>query len=140
MKELDEFLTFLFENIEDERIEVTKKMKYGHRHFSINIYLESVEQDVVTGNNTYTTTNGGHVNFTSSYNNINIVVDCRNKCIDFNVNMDEVVIEDDTFTEKWANILDEYLKNKLEVRVNTLINLALSKTDLLREYKIKKIL
>jgi hypothetical protein len=44
--------------------------------------------------------------------------------------MDEVVIEDDTFTEKWANILDEYLKNKLEVRVNTLINLALSKNRL----------
>jgi hypothetical protein len=65
-----------------------------------------------------TTTNGGPVNFTSHHNNINIVVDCRNKCIDFNV-MDEVVIEDDTFTEKWANILDEYLKNKLEVRVNT---------------------
>jgi hypothetical protein len=31
------------------------------------------------------------------HNNINIVVDCRNKCIDFNVTMDEVVIEDDTF-------------------------------------------
>ena len=40
MKELDEFLTFLFENLEDERIEVTKKMKYGYRHFGVNVYLE----------------------------------------------------------------------------------------------------
>jgi uncharacterized protein YpuA (DUF1002 family) len=96
----------------------------------INIYLESVEQDVVTGNNTYTTTNGGHVNFTSSYNNINIVVDCRNKCIDFNVTWTKLLLRMIHFTEKWANILDEYLKNKLEVRVNTLINLALSKNRL----------
>jgi hypothetical protein len=54
--------------------------------------------------------------------------------------MDEVVIEDEIFTEKWANILDEYLNNRIESKVNELINLALAKTDLLREYKIKKII
>jgi hypothetical protein len=41
MNEIDEFLTFLYENIEDERIEVSKKMKYGFRHFGINLYLEN---------------------------------------------------------------------------------------------------
>jgi hypothetical protein len=50
--------------------------------------------------------------------------------------MDEVVIEDDTFTEKWANILDEYLKNKLEVRVNT-FNKSSTFTDLLKNIKLK---
>jgi hypothetical protein len=42
------FLTFPFENIEDERIGSNKKNEIWHRHLSINIYLESVEQDVVT--------------------------------------------------------------------------------------------
>jgi len=137
MKELDEFLTFLFENLEDERIEVTKKMKYGYRHFGVNVYLENIEEDSI---NHTISSNSSKMFTNSSYNNINIMVDCRNKCIDFNVNMDEVVIEDDIFTEKWANILDEYLNNRIENKVNELINLALAKTDLLREYKIKKII
>ena len=134
MKELDEFLTFLFENIEDERIELTKKMKYGHRYFYLSLHIESIEEPNITANNSaYTITK-------SSYNNISVTIDCRNKCIDFNVNMEEVVIEDDILTEKWAKILEDYLNDKIEIRVNTLINLALAKTDLLREYKIKKIL
>jgi hypothetical protein len=54
--------------------------------------------------------------------------------------MDDVVIEDIDLTQKWADLLEEYLNNKLENKVSTLINNGLSKTDLLREYKLKKII
>lgn len=133
MNEIDEFLTFLYENIEDERIEVSKKMKYGFRHFGINLYLENKEPDTIINSSTGQITD-------NSYNSIQILIDCRNNCIELNVNMDDVVIEDIDLTQKWADLLEEYLNNKLENRVSTLINNGLSKTDLLREYKLKKII
>jgi hypothetical protein len=134
MNEIDEFLTFLYENIEDERIEVSKKMKYGFRHFGINLYLENKESDTIINSST------GQILTDSSYNSIRILIDCRNNCIELNVNMDDVVIEDIDLTQKWADLLEEYLNNKLENKVSTLINNGLSKTDLLREYKLKKII
>jgi hypothetical protein len=134
MNEIDEFLTFLYDNIEDERIEVSKKMKYGFRHFGINLYLENKEPDTIINSST------GQITENSSYNSIQILIDCRNNCIELNVNMDEAVIEDTELTLKWANLLEEYLNNKLENKVSTLINNGLSKTDLLREYKLKKII
>jgi hypothetical protein len=54
--------------------------------------------------------------------------------------MDEAVIENTELTLKWADLLEEYLNNKLENKVSTLINNGLSKTDLLIEYKLKKII
>ena len=134
MNEIDEFLTFLYDNIEDERIEVSKKMKYGFRHFGINLYLENKEPDTIINSST------GQITENSSYNSIQILIDCRNNCIELNVNMDEAVIEDVELTLKWADLLEEYLNNKLENKVSTLINNGLSKTDLLREYKLKKII
>ena len=134
MNEIDEFLTFLYENIEDKRIEVSKKMKYGFRHFGIDLYLENKESDTIINSST------GQILTDSSYNSIRILIDCRNDCIEVNVNMDDVVIEDIDLTQKWADLLEEYLNNKLENKVSTLINNGLSKTDLLREYKLKKII
>lgn len=133
MNEIDEFLTFLYENIEDERIEVSKKMKYGFRHFGINLYLENKESDTIINSSTGQLTD-------SSYNSIQILIDCRNNCIELNVNMDDAVIEDIDLTQKWADLLEEYLNNKLDNKVSTLINNGLSKTDLLRDYKLKKII
>ena len=135
MNEIDEFLKFLYDNIEDERIEVSKKMKYGFRHFGINLYLENKEPDTIINGST-----GQILTENSSYNSIQILIDCRNNCIELNVNMDEAVIEDAELTLKWADLLEEYLNNKLENKVSTLINNGLSKTDLLREYKLKKII
>ena len=106
MNEIDEFLTFLYENIEDKRIEVSKKMKYGFRHFGIDLYLENKESDTIINSST------GQILTDSSYNSIRILIDCRNNCIELNVNMDDVVIEDINLTQKWANLLEEYLNKK----------------------------
>jgi hypothetical protein len=134
MNEIDEFLTFLYDNIEDERIEVSKKMRYGFRHFGINLYLENKTEPDTSYNNTT-----GQIT-DNTYNSIQILIDCRNNCIELNVNMDDVLIEDIELTQKWADLLEEYLNKKLENKVSTLINNGLSKTDLLREYKLKKII
>lgn len=134
MNEIDEFLTFLYDNIEDERIEVSKKIKYGFRHYGIRLYLENKEPDIDLNGST------GQILTDSGYNSIQILIDCRNNCIELNVNMDDVVIEDPELTLKWAGLLDEYLNTKLENKVSSLINDGLSKTDLLRDYKLKKII
>jgi hypothetical protein len=138
MNEIDEFLTFLYDNIEDDRIEVSKKMKYGFRHFSINIYLENTDESDTFNNLSNSTYNTTFTNKT--YNSIQILIDCRNNCIELNVNMDDVVVENIELTQKWADLLEEYLNKKLEDKVSILINSGLSKTDLLREYKLKKII
>jgi len=39
MEELEEFLKFVFENLKDPRVEFYKKMKYGYRHYFINVTL-----------------------------------------------------------------------------------------------------
>lgn len=133
MNELNEFLEFLYENIDDTRIEVSKKMKYGFRFYSISLHLEQKDD-------TNFDDSSGIISMDSTYNNINILIDCRNNCIEFSVNMDDTVVEDSELTKKWADILEDHLNTKIENRVNELINNGLSKTDLLRDYKLKKII
>jgi hypothetical protein len=48
MIELEDFLEFILENIDDKRIEFYKKMKFGHRHFYININLKFFEKDLIS--------------------------------------------------------------------------------------------
>ena len=43
MSELEQFLDFVFENLEDPRVEFYKKMKFGYRHYLININLRYPE-------------------------------------------------------------------------------------------------
>ena len=45
MVELDEFLNFVVENLLDPRVEFYKKMKYGFRHYFINITLKFPEDE-----------------------------------------------------------------------------------------------
>ena len=40
MKEIDEFLEFLLQNETDERISISKKMKFGYRNYYVNFYID----------------------------------------------------------------------------------------------------
>lgn len=130
MNEIDDFLSFIFENIDDDRFDLSKSMSDGYRHYTITIHIE----DGVKNNNY------GVVSNVFSYNNISLKIDIRNKCIILNVNMDEVLIENSELTIKWGNICEKHLESQIDEKVNKLINNALSKSDLSREYKIKRIL
>ncbi len=130
MKEIDEFLEFMFENIEDDRFEITKNIVSGYRIYAISLNIERID------NKKSTLTIKGIM----SYNNILLTIDCQNKYIDLTVNMDSVLIESGELVKKWETIIEEHLNSKLDSTVKKLIDMALDKSDLSRDYKIKKIL
>jgi hypothetical protein len=130
MNELDSFLTHLFNNIESEDITLSKKMKYGYRHYYLNIKVEQQEETEISFSK-----NGIYIS------DFTIVIDNRNKCIDIFSNMDTIVVEDTEFVEKWTNIFEEYIQDNLEKTVGDLINNTFKNTNqkgLLRGYKLKK--
>ena len=136
MNELDLFLTHLFCNIEDENITLSKKMKYGYRHYYLNVNVEQENEKVDTKNNS-----GTFYPIASGLTDFAIVIDNRNKCIDIFSNMDNVVVEDILLVEKWTNIFEEYIHNNLEKTIGDLINNTFTNTNqkgLLRDYKLKK--
>ena len=49
MEELDRFLHFLLENIDDRRIHISKKMKYGFQHFYISFNIDQLDKDGTDG-------------------------------------------------------------------------------------------
>jgi hypothetical protein len=130
MNELDSFLTHLFNNIESEDIALSKKMKYGYRHYYLNIKVEQEEETEISFSK-----NGLYIS------DFTIVIDNRNKCIDIFSNMDTIVVEDTELVEKWTNIFEEYIQDNLEKTVGDLINNTFTNTNqkgLLRGYKLKK--
>jgi len=130
MNELDSFLTHLFNNIESEDISLLKKMKYGYRHYYLNIKVEQEEETEISFSK-----NGLYIS------DFTIVIDNRNKCIDIFSNMDTIVVEDTELVEKWTNIFEEYIQDNLEKTVGDLINNTFTNTNqkgLLRGYKLKK--
>lgn len=127
MNEIDDFLSFIFENINDDRFELNKTITDGYRTYSIGIHIEDGNKPINTHN-------------VFSYNNISLKIDTQNKYILLNVNMDEVLIENSDLVTKWADVCEQYLETQIDHKVNRLINTALYKSDLSREYKIKRIL
>ena len=117
MEELDSFLEYLYESVNDPRAELKKELKYGVRNYMFNIYIEN--------NN----------NFTS----VNIFIDSISNFIEFSIDMDSVTIENEALSKKWANIYEKHLSDNLSSSINNIIQ-RLSKTSFLREYKLRKIL
>lgn len=126
MNELDKFLQFLMENISDERISISKRMKYGYRHYYVSLSIDK------KGDNGRT-----------YRDRMNICVDCRNNCIDMDDTIgDNVLIEDSDMVLKWSSILEEHLSKNLSNKVESIIESTLSdcyQKDLYREYKMTKI-
>jgi hypothetical protein len=135
MNELDLFLTHLFTNIDNEDINLSKKMKYGYRHYYLNVNVEKEEQeDKNSINNSGIYLSGG--------GDFCITIDNRNKCIDIFSNFDNIVVEDKDLVDKWTEIFEEYIQTGLETEVGNLINNVFSNStqkNLLRDYKLKKI-
>jgi hypothetical protein len=135
MNELDLFLTHLFTNIDNEDITLSKKMKYGYRHYYLNVNVEKEEKEEknsINNSGVYLSANGDFC----------ITIDNRNKCIDIFSNFDNIVVEDKDLVDKWTEIFEEYIQTSLEKEVGNLINNVFSNStqkNLLRDYKLKKI-
>ena len=129
MEELDRFLHFLLENIDDNRVALLKKMKYGFKHYYISFNIDQLDE-------------GRKVLF--NRNSLSITIDNRNNCIDIDSEIDNksMVIEDEEFVKKWSDILDEYLNREITKKIENIVDITLSSCEnknLHRDYKMKKI-
>jgi hypothetical protein len=130
MEELNNFLHFILENVDDKRIHISKKMKYGFQHFYIIFNIDQLDKD------------GRSMMYHN--NSLSIVIDNRNNCIDIDseINHKSIVIEDEEFVKKWSLILDEFLNKEITKKISFIIDTTLSSCEnkiLHRDYKMKKI-
>ena len=128
MKEIDSFLTYLFEDIDADYIHLFKRIRQGNKYYHLNI---STEQEYV----------GKGIN---SYSDISIVIDVSGYCIELNSSADlqVVTIEDKELVNKWMDKCEEYLSKNLEQDVLNLLSTSLvnnNNKSILRDYKLKKI-
>lgn len=121
MIELEDFLEFVLENIEDKRIDFYKKIKYGHRHFYININLKHYQNNL---NPIINQRIAG-----SEIKTLSIVIDCRNNCIEFGEWENQIVFEDSNLTQKWSNIFEKIYSEKLSEKFNNKIYKFFSEVD-----------
>lgn len=132
MEKIDKFLQFFIENLDDKRISVYKKMKYGHRYYYI-IFLVDDDPNQNTKNSIY-----------QYRDNMEIVFDNRNLCIEV-YGGDEnntLIIEDKNLLEKWSNILEEITSKNLEEKVINIFEKTLNECynkNLYRELQMKKL-
>jgi hypothetical protein len=132
MEKIDKFLQFFIENLDDKRISVYKKMKYGHRYYYINFLVDD-DPNQNTKNSIY-----------QYRDNMEIVFDNRNLCIEV-YGGDEnntLIIEDKNLLEKWSNILEEITSKNLEEKVINIFEKTLNECynkNLYRELQMKKL-
>lgn len=130
MKELDDMIEFFVNNSNDDRIKISKKIKYGSRYYYINFHIDDDPSDKTR----------------RSYMNeyLEIVVDNRNKCIEINVDSNiPIIIEDDESLKKWSYVLEQYMNKNIKQKITDSFESSLSscfKKDLYRQYQMKKIL
>jgi hypothetical protein len=141
MKEIDEFLEFLMKNESDDRISISKKMKFGYRNYYVNFYIDDEPEDKSKNQNQgYATLRAYRIQ-----DSIDIVIDNRNKCIEltYDSGSSNIIVEDEELINKWNVILEEYISRDLSSKTKDVIEKALSdcyKKDLHRQYQMKKIL
>lgn len=126
MVELEEFLNFVYENLDDPRVGFYKKMKYGYRHYFINITLKCLEDEQRNRES----------------KTLQIIIDCRNNCIEVGQWEELVIFEDQELTKKWADKLEEvYNRNivsDLQLKVSKFFsNVDPKDKDFGRRWKMK---
>ena len=141
MKEIDEFLEFLMKNESDDRISISKKMKFGYRNYYVNFYIDDEPEDKSKNQSQgYATLRAYRIQ-----DSIDIVIDNRNKCIEltYDSGSSNIIVEDEELINKWNDILEEYISKDISNKAKGAIEKALSDCyhkDLHRQYQMKKIL
>ena len=134
---LDEFINFIIEHKDDSRISISKKMKYGYRHYYITLSIDEEPKKDVSS----TSHPSFHYRFTDS---LEVCIDNRNKCIEilYDNGYSNIVVEDDVLVEKWSTKIDELLNHNIEDKLKKVIETTLSSCynkNLYREYQMRKI-
>jgi hypothetical protein len=132
MEKLDKFLEFFIENLDDKRISISKKMKYGYRYYYITFI---VDEDPVKKNSQH---------IYQYRDNMEVIFDNRNQCIEV-FGGDEsypLIVEDKELLTKWSSILEEIINKNLEERVVDVFEKTLNdcyNKNLYRELQMKKL-
>jgi hypothetical protein len=132
MQKIDRFLDFFLEHIDDPRISVFKKIKYGHRYYHITFFI-----DEDPNRNSQV----GHFQYRD---NLEIIFDNRNSCIEVHGGEynNPLIIEDKELLKKWCDILEPIVSNNLENKVVDIFEKTLNECynkNLHRELQMKKI-
>jgi len=96
--EIDEFITFIMSYKNDERVTITKDIKYGHKNYWITFDIDSEPKSIVSNNH-----------WGSISGRMSIHFDRRNECIFFssdNTDVSNIVIEDKNLLDKWCEIIE----------------------------------
>ena len=133
-EEIDEFITFMMKNKDDERVTIQKDIKYGHKNYWISFDIDTEPKSQT--NNHWGTISG----------RLSIHFDRRNECIFFsseNTDVSTIAIEDKELLDKWCGIIEEYISNNLKTNFREMIENSLSSCfnkNIHREWKMRKIL
>jgi hypothetical protein len=129
--ELDEFIQFLVDHISDDRVRLSKKMKYGFRYYYLTFFIDDEPEDPKSSQS---------IRF--GYSSVDIIFDNRNLCIEVHEHRKDkqFVIEDSDLLNKWNPILEDIVNINIGDKIRTLMEDSLSacyRKDLHREYKMK---
>lgn len=124
---VDSILEFFFEHHNDDRVSISKKMKYGYRHYYLEFEIDKNPED-----------NNGYY----EYKNLSFILDNRNECVEITWNYKNIIIEDKELLQKWSQIFEEFLNKDLDKKIVKIFEKKLSdcyRKDLYREYQMRKL-
>lgn len=119
---LNDFLNYIWENIDDSRIQLSKKMKYGYRYYHLHIHLPTKSQRCLIVN-----------------------VDDRNYILELNYDYgDTVVIESEDLSKFWISRFESFYQSQIENNLNRVITDFIEDTepkgkDFWRDWNMNKI-
>ena len=107
MEELEDFLNYVLENIDDPRIIINKKLKYSYKYYLINVDLP--------------TKNGS---------TLHISIDNRNHIIELTYDYGKsVVYESEEFSKIWMDKLEIEYQKIIKSRISDLIINFMDETE-----------
>lgn len=131
VEKLDSLIEFLVQNIEDDRINLSKKIKYGFR-----FYFLTLEIDIDPNSKSH------------SYHyrdQMELIFDNRNECIEVYGTNDTnpIVVEDKELLTKWSNKFEDMLNTNIEKKVVDIFEKSIGECfnkNLYRQLQMKKII
>jgi hypothetical protein len=133
-EELEELFHFLMERKDDERINIQKEIKYGHRNYWITFDIDEEPSQNNSQNHWGRITGRLALHF-----------DCRNECIVISsdtTDINSITFEDIDLVKKCSAVIEEHLSSTMQSRFRSMVEHTFSschKKDVHRDWKMKKI-
>lgn len=107
MNEFQDFIEYIIDNIDDPRVSISKKLKYGFKYLYINLDIPNINSRSIT-----------------------IVIDNRNMVIELVYDYGEsLVYESKELIDKYTPIIDSVYEKRLSDRTSSLIGQFMEDTD-----------